>query len=353
MRIYKITLLLLAVFACVNFANAQCYDLGWDADPVFDPADPIPVGPGTTTMTVTFCNFGDELPLDPNGGEAMSFCPSQDYLMQVGPIQGSGAAFFDFIPFLGCEYGTQNAALPTGCYDFIINYQSIQNSDQGSNGNDPSTGLHCININNQPAGIHAGSTCFDPADDVVDACTWTLEIIIPVELTKFTAQKSGTNVDLDWATASEVNNSHFDVQRSSNGRKFETIGKVDGFGTTNAAQNYYFEDKLPLSGTNYYRLIQVDRDGTTTNTPVRSVSFDASKSVKIYPNPVVDFVMVESPQENSSLKVFNTAGKLVLSEAIDAGSAINTTGLSTGVYMFNVVDIHGATISSERVIVSK
>ncbi len=353
MRIYKFTLLLLAVFACINFADAQCYDLGWEADPVFDPADPIPVGPGTTTVSVTFCNFADELPVDPQGGESMSFCPSQDYLEQVGEIGGSGAPFFDFIDFFGCQFGVQNAPLPPGCYDFVIDYISIQGSDQGSNGGDPTTGLHCININNQPAGIHAGNDCFDPSDDVVDACTWTLDIIIPVELSSFTAQKNGTNVDLDWATASEVNNSHFDVQRSANGRSFETIGTVEGVGTTNAAQSYYFEDKMPLPGINYYRLIQVDRDGTTTNTPVRTVSFDAAKSVRIYPNPVVDFVMVESPQENSTLNIFDTAGKLVLSEAIDAAAPINTTGLTTGVYMFNVVDIHGATISSERVIVSK
>jgi len=304
-------------------------------------------------MTVTFCNYGDNLPVDPNGGEAMSFCPSQDYLMQVGEIYGSGAPYFNFIDFLGCQYGTQSIEIPTGCYDFIIDYISIQNSMQGSNGADPTTGLHCININNQPAGIHAGNVCFDPADDVVDACTWTMVIELPVELTKFTAQKNGADVDLDWTTASEVNNSHFNVQRSSNGRSFETIGKVDGFGTTNATQNYEFTDRMPLPGTNYYRLIQVDRDGTSANSPVRSVSFDASRSVRIYPNPVVDFVMVESPQENSTLRIYDTAGKLVLSEAIDAGTAINTASLNAGVYMFKVVDITGATISTERVIVSK
>ena len=353
MRIYKITLLLLGVFACVNFANAQCYDLGWDGDPVFDPADPIPVPTGETTLTVTFCNYGDDLPLDPNGGEAMSFCPSQDYLMMTGEVTGSGAAYFDFIEFLGCQYGTQNQDLPTGCYDFIIEYVSIADSDQGDNGADPTTGLHCININNQPAGIHSGNACFDPADDVTDACTWTAPLALPVELTKFTAQRNGADVDLDWTTASEINNSHFDVQRSSNGRSYEDIGRVNGFGTTNAIQNYEFTDEMPAPGINYYRFIQVDRDGTSTTSPVRSVSFDATKNVRIYPNPVVDFVMVESPQENSTLRVYDTAGKLVLSEAIDAGSAINTAGLSAGVYMFKVVDIQGATISTERVIVSK
>ena len=350
MRIRNFTLLILLVFACSSIATAQCYNLGWDSDPVLDPADPMP-SDGETVMVVTFCNYADDLPVDPQGGQTFSICPNAAYLSDVSGVDSP--AFITWEESFGCQFGTQVGVIPAGCFDITMTWLSIADSAIGDNGNDATTGLHCININTQPAGIHAGNACFDPADDAVDVCTWTEPLIIPVDLVKFNATKDGATTLLDWKTASEVNNSHFDVMRSRDGRSFEVIGTVQGVGNSTSLEAYNFVDENPFAGINYYQLEQVDFDGTTSKSRVRTVNFAAPIRTVIYPNPVVDYVMVETPQDNTTLNVYDTSGKLVLSNAIDAGTAINTASLSAGVYLFKVMDAVGNELSVDRVIVSK
>ena len=86
---------------------------------------------------------------------------------------------------------------------------------------------------------------------------------IPVEMATFTASASGETVTLDWATASETNNAGFDIERSTDGATFEKIGYRAGAGTTAEAQSYRFVDRdMPFVGELFYRLRQVDVDGT-------------------------------------------------------------------------------------------
>lgn len=87
---------------------------------------------------------------------------------------------------------------------------------------------------------------------------------LPVTLSAFTAQKQGNSALIKWATSSENNNSHFDIERSANGINFTVIGNRKGAGTTSAAQQYSYTDFSPASGNNYYRLVQYDLNGTPT-----------------------------------------------------------------------------------------
>lgn len=101
----------------------------------------------------------------------------------------------------------------------------------------------------------------------------------PVTMTSFTAKanKQGT-VNLNWATASEQNNSHFEVNRSADGSSFGKIGEVVGNGTSNAVNNYNYTDNSPVAGVNYYQLKQVDNNGNSALSNVVSAKVGLSQS---------------------------------------------------------------------------
>ena len=81
---------------------------------------------------------------------------------------------------------------------------------------------------------------------------------LPIELISFEATPNGDDVDVSWATASEINNDYFEVLRSSNGNEFESIVTIDGAGNSNEILNYEFEDDNPYPGVSYYKLKQID-----------------------------------------------------------------------------------------------
>ena len=101
--------------------------------------------------------------------------------------------------------------------------------------------------------------------------------LLPVDLTKFDVKETQKSVMLSWATASENNNDHFDIQKSIDGTHFENIGQVKGNGTTAAGAHYYFEDKNPSVGVAYYRLKQVDADAKFVFSQVRSIRYGHNK----------------------------------------------------------------------------
>ncbi len=116
--------------------------------------------------------------------------------------------------------------------------------------------------------------------------------IVPLEMTQFQVEKANTvDAHLEWTTANESNTDRFDIERSTDGKKFEKIGEVKAAGHSHEPKKYDFLDKnLPLSLTNifYYRLKVNDLDGASTLTETRSIVFDkAGKSlaVDIFPNP--------------------------------------------------------------------
>ena len=114
---------------------------------------------------------------------------------------------------------------------------------------------------------------------------------LPVALTAFEAKAAGADVRLAWGTASEVNNAYFEVERSLDGQAFGPVGRLAGHGTTLAASTYAYLDAGVASRASslvYYRLRQVDQDGTSTYSPVRTVRLAAASAVAglgLYPNP--------------------------------------------------------------------
>lgn len=110
--------------------------------------------------------------------------------------------------------------------------------------------------------------------------------IVPVQLMYFRGKAEAERVRLSWATALEINSSHFNVERSTDLKEFATIGKLTSAGDSRQVINYSFLDEAPLPGVNYYRLKQVDKDGTSDYSKIIAVSpqTEATQFV-IYPNP--------------------------------------------------------------------
>lgn len=175
---------------------------------------------------------------------------------------------------------------------------------------------------------------------------------MPVELTHFTAQKSTTQTTLHWATASELNNSHFNLQRSADSKNWQTFGTVQGHGSTLEAQQYSFTDREPLAGMNYYRLEQVDFDGTVDYSQVVSVTFRDEGTASISPNPVANELFVSLPENTDgivSLKIFDLNGRTWQERALGQ-PAVDVSGLPAGVYFVKLVGDHGQVLAQERFI---
>ena len=109
---------------------------------------------------------------------------------------------------------------------------------------------------------------------------------LPVTLVSFSANVTGDRkVKLTWSTAEEINASHFYAERSADAREFEVVGKVSASGTTKLHKDYSLIDEIPLSGTSYYRLRQIDLDGKEFVYRVIAVHLDAAFGQLIFPNP--------------------------------------------------------------------
>lgn len=165
-------------------------------------------------------------------------------------------------------------------------------------------------------------------------------VVLPVNLKSFTAVKNGSEVDLSWITASEQNNLGFDVERSANGTDFTAIGFVSGNGTTAQENTYDFTDQSPAIGKNYYRLKQIDIDGRSTYSEIRSIEMDnVGQRAALFPNPSHGSITIRNIKNGSQLAIYNSQGNLVLRKiANNSQELISVEKLATGVYLLQITD---------------
>lgn len=144
------------------------------------------------------------------------------------------------------------------------------------------------------------------------------DVVTPVELLSFESTVEERLVRLKWSTASETNNDFFLVEHSINGIDFETIGQVEGSGTTPEPQSYEYEHFNPTSGANYYQLTQVDFDGTSESHGVILATYGLSKDFILFPNPADEVLSVRLPdallRTSGEIQVFDNSGKLLFAE---------------------------------------
>ncbi|CAG5007098.1 hypothetical protein DYBT9275_03963 [Dyadobacter sp. CECT 9275] len=184
--------------------------------------------------------------------------------------------------------------------------------------------------------IHQTNLYGDPAIRILNT---TPPTTLPVDLVKFDVELSGDNkVKLTWSTSWEKNNSHFEVERSYNARNFETIGRVEGKGDITSLTQYQFYDNRPYGGINYYRLKQVDIEGTKSGNYSRiiSVNVENIKPVVVYPNPSNDQmeIGVGIPTDIRSWKIINSSGQVIKT---GLGKNVSVRNIRVGNYVLEIL----------------
>ena len=175
--------------------------------------------------------------------------------------------------------------------------------------------------------------------------------VIPVEFIAFSGENRGEFNFLQWSTASEVGNSHFEVERRLNDGEFVTVGRVEGNGSTNEVHTYYFEDwDIEASGNYYYRLKQIDFNDNFEYSGIVAIKViregELSK-IAIYPNPALSFFQVDVttfiPDSKIELRLYDIAGKLIKDEVLNKTQSaghkvyqVDVTDLPEGVYNVKV-----------------
>ena len=196
-------------------------------------------------------------------------------------------------------------------------------------------------------GNRIGVTAYPPSGPA-HALILTIDNTVPVELTSFTSKINNKAVVLEWSTATEINNSGFEVQRKSDSEEWEAIGFVSGSGTTTEVRNYSYYDNDVTAGIYSYRLKQIDYDGSYNYSDVINIEVSFPTEFYLaqnYPNPFnpgtkIFFSLAVDSKVN--LKVFDILGQevsTIYNNDLSAGVhnvTFNAGDLNSGVYVYRL-----------------
>ncbi len=173
----------------------------------------------------------------------------------------------------------------------------------------------------------------------------TTSAVLPVTLSSFKVEANKNQAIISWTTANEINSSHYDVERSADGKTYTSIATVKSNGAPTSSHNYKVVDSRPLSGNNYYRIKEYDVDGSFKISEIRSVKFALQNAlVTVYPNPShgdVNFLLQNYAGTSVKAVLTNVSGKRVHEEVI----AVTASGtyklhlasqLPAGIYILNL-----------------
>lgn len=174
------------------------------------------------------------------------------------------------------------------------------------------------------------------------------DIPLPVELTSFSAITSNNSVKLKWVTATEVNNSGFAIERSKDSQNWQMVSFIKGAGNSNGKREYSYVDKVAISTQLYYRLKQVDNNGTFTYSPIVEVKHTLPAEFSLehnYPNPFNPSTTISYSVPRDAkveLQVYSVSGQLVstlVNQHQSAGTysvQFNGNELSSGLYIYQL-----------------
>ncbi len=204
------------------------------------------------------------------------------------------------------------------------------------------------------AGVVANNDDLVGGDSVYTYVSPSPVVVVPVELSSFVYDVVNENdIELKWGTSSETNNYGFEIERSIDGTNFEMIDFIKGNGTTSEESNYTYIDNSDIAGDYYYRIRQVDFDGTFEYSPVIRISMGAPHEFGLaqnYPNPfnpstTISYQLPKSA--NVNIAVYNIQGikiKTLVNESKSAGNykavwnGTNDSGIhvASGVYIYKI-----------------
>lgn len=232
--------------------------------------------------------------------------------------------------------------------DFFENNSKRRNATvcQGdNNGNNASEWSNAGATDHANAGTHTNTVSWCGA-------SFTCPSPLPVELIEFNAIVKESIVEVSWITVSEQNNDYFTIEKSKDGIHFIPLVDVDGKGNITTLSYYSEIDDRPYQGVSYYRLKQIDFDGTTTITEIVPVKFGEPESVEIYPNPATNYFFIRGKDlEKATVSTLNSIGQEVaLIPQIEKSIVkFNISGLKKGSYLIQI--IHENTVEVKKLIV--
>lgn len=174
----------------------------------------------------------------------------------------------------------------------------------------------------------------------------TFPVAMPVNLSAFWTSSVQEGIKLNWRTSSETNNDYFVVERSVNAISFDAISnQISGQHNSSSSLDYNFTDLKPYNKVNYYRLKQVDTDGSVNYSRIVAASFtDKLVFVSIYPNPATDYILVNiknpDPKVPVQISILNQTGIMLSSSQITSDKItdpISLKNLTTGIYFVKIV----------------
>jgi len=182
--------------------------------------------------------------------------------------------------------------------------------------------------------------------------------VLPIGLLNFSATPNNNQVDLQWTTSTESNNSYFTVERSRDGVVFDSIAVVatQAFGGNSSTPlNYSIVDNHPYMGLSYYRLKQTDLDGNSTYSTVAPVDFAQKQNFGIYPNPSKGALYVTGMDLSTTSVMtqwFDMSGKLLAQAMVpvQGGGANLNVNFNNGIYLLRLIFPDG-TSSVQNIII--
>lgn len=228
----------------------------------------------------------------------------------------------------------------------IINPSATSNLQWSYNGGTTETVVFLDNESTQIYATNSGVGCVVP-----------LNITLPVKLTHFQAEAKDVDALLSWQSESEHNLSYYDIERSTDQRNWQNIGKVDGKGDNYTTANYQWADPNILRTSNseylYYRLKMVDTDAASEYSPIRSIRvLKPGKTVQVQPNPAANALYLVYDQADDTpltISMYDNTGKLVLLTTHKIGMAVDVSALPRGVYSLQLTD-RSTVLATERVV---
>ena len=177
--------------------------------------------------------------------------------------------------------------------------------------------------------------------------------VLPVKLKWFDVQKLKSSVLIYWNTTQETNSNYFIVQHSTDGKNWINAAKKNAAGTSNSSISYEVKDNAPKPGINFYRLMQVDKNGTTEFSTIKTVVFAESNEILITPNPAKDFVTIYFSKNNTNqnkITLFSANGLLIKEfTTSEQYYKINTASLSKGIYFIKV--LNGEKLTAQKLLI--
>jgi hypothetical protein len=177
-----------------------------------------------------------------------------------------------------------------------------------------------------PANTQFKGVAFTPSTVVAD-------VTLPIKLSSFTGKSELNGAQLSWTTSSEKNNNHFEVLRSTDGTQFSKIGQVAGSGNSDAALNYSFLDRNAVIGANYYKLNQVDNNGTSEEFgPVVVTVNGQAAAISVYANKASGQINVNvfaNKGGEGVLNVYDAGGKVVAKQNVSLQAGNNQISLNS------------------------